>query len=308
MSRLSRRAAAVAVVATAALIAVPAFVFAWGEAGHRLTGEAAALELPPSAPAFLRNASRQLGYLNPEPDRWRNRAERTLDPALDGATAPDHFIDMEMAPPSVLAAALKAPDRYGYLDTLAAAGVKGVVMGLLPFRMLELSQQLREDFRQWRVAPDSTKPWIEARIIDDAGILGHYVADGSNPAHTTIQYNGWTGPNPNGYATDKRFHSRFESAYVGANIKLADVVSKMDTTARLLPDLRAAIITYLHETNAQVEHLYKLDKAHPFDTNTTDVEDKAFTVDRLAAGAKMLRDVWWTAWITSGQPVPDRPR
>jgi hypothetical protein len=308
MSRLSRRAAAVAVVATAALIAVPAFVFAWGEAGHRLTGEAAALELPPSTPAFLRNASRQLGYLNPEPDRWRNRAERTLDPALDGATAPDHFIDMEMAPPNVLAAALKAPDRYGYLDTLAAAGVKGVAMGLLPFRMLELSQQLREDFRQWRVAPDSTKPWIEARIIDDAGILGHYVADGSNPAHTTIQYNGWTGPNPNGYATDKRFHSRFESAYVGANIKLADVVSKMDTTARLLPDLRAAIITYLHETNAQVEHLYKLDKAHPFDTNTTDVEDKAFTVDRLAAGAKMLRDVWWTAWITSGQPVPDRPR
>ena len=308
MSRLSRRAAVVAVVATAALIAVPAFLFAWGEAGHRITGEAAALELPPSAPAFLRNASRQLGYLNPEPDRWRNRAERTLDPALDGATAPDHFIDMEMAPPNVLAAALKAPDRYGYLDTLAAAGVKGVAMGLLPFRMLELSQQLREDFRQWRVAPDSTKPWIEARIIDDAGILGHYVADGSNPAHTTIQYNGWTGPNPNGYATDKRFHARFESAYVGANIKLADVVSKMDTTARLLPDLRAAIITYLHETNAQVEHLYKLDKAHPFDTNTTDVEDKAFTVDRLAAGAKMLRDVWWTAWITSGQPVPDRPR
>jgi hypothetical protein len=308
MSRLSRRAAAVAVVATVALIAVPAFVFAWGDAGHRLTGEAAALELPPSTPAFLRNASRQLGYLNPEPDRWRNRAERTLDPALDGATAPDHFIDMEMAPPTVLAAALKAPDRFGYLDTLAAAGVKGVVMGLLPFRMLELSQQLREDFRQWRVAPDSTKPWIEARIIDDAGILGHYVADGSNPAHTTIQYNGWTGPNPNGYAVDKRFHSRFESAYVGANIKLADVVSKMDTTARLLPDLRAAIITYLHETDAQVEHLYRLDKAHPFDTNTTDVEDKAFTVERLAAGAKMLRDVWWTAWITSGQPVPDRRR
>jgi hypothetical protein len=308
MSRLSRRAAAVAVVATVALIAVPAFVFAWGDAGHRLTGEAAALELPPSTPAFLRNASRQLGYLNPEPDRWRNRAERTLDPALDGATAPDHFIDMEMAPPTVLAAALKAPDRFGYLDTLAAAGVKGVVMGLLPFRMLELSQQLREDFRQWRVAPDSTKPWIEARIIDDAGILGHYVADGSNPAHTTIQYNGWTGPNPNGYAVDKRFHSRFESAYVGANIKLADVVSKMDTTARLLPDLRAAIITYLHETNAQVEHLYRLDKAHPFDTNTTDVEDKAFTVERLAAGAKMLRDVWWTAWVTSGQPVPDRRR
>lgn len=308
MSRLSRRAAAVAVVATVSVIALPAFVFAWGEAGHRITGEAAALKLPSSAPAFFRSASRQLAYLDPEPDRWRDRAERALDPALEGATAPDHFIDMEMAPPAVLAAALKAHDRYGYLDTLAAAGVKGVVMGLLPFRMLELSQQLREDFREWRVAPDSTRPWIEARIIDDAGILGHYVADGSNPAHATIQYNGWTGPNPNGYATDKRFHSRFESAYVGANIKLADVVSQLDTVARVFPDLRGAIIAYLHDTNAQVEHLYQLDKAHPFDTNTTAVEDKAFTVERLAAGARMLRDIWWTAWVTSGQPAPNPSR
>lgn len=308
MSRRSRRAAAVAVVATATFVALPALVFAWGDAGHRITGEAAALELPPSTPEFFRKAAHQLAYLNPEPDRWRNRAERTLDPALEGATAPDHFIDMEMSAPNVLAAALKAPDRYGYLDTLTAAGVKGVVMGLLPFRMLELSQQLREDFRQWRAAPDSTKAWIEARIIDDAGILGHYVADGSNPAHTSIQFNGWTGPNPNGYATDKRFHSRFESVYVGANIKLADVLSHMDTTARLLPDLRTAIIAYLRETNTQVEHLYQLDKAHPFDTNTTSVEDKAFTVERLAAGAKMLRDIWWTAWVTSGQPVPMPPR
>jgi hypothetical protein len=308
MFRRFHRVAAVAAVAIVSVVGLPALVFAWGEAGHRITGEAAALEMPASAPAFFRGASRQLAYLNPEPDRWRDRGERTLDPALEGATAPDHFIDMEMASPAVLMAALKAPDRYGYLDTLAAAGVKGVTMGLLPFRMLELSQQLRQDFREWRAAPDSTKPFIEARIIDDAGILGHYVADGSNPAHTTIHYNGWAGPNPNGYATDKRFHSRFESAYVGANIKLADVVSQLDTAARVLPDLRTAIAAYLHDTNAQVEHLYQLDKAHPFDANTTAPEDKAFTVDRLAAGARMLRDIWWTAWVTSGQPVPNPSR
>jgi hypothetical protein len=296
------------VARTLSLVAAAIALAAWGDAGHRITGEAAALKMPPSTPAFFRSASRQLAYLNPEPDRWRDRAERTLDPALEGATAPDHFIDMEMAPPAVLAAALKASDRYGYLDTLGAAGVKGVVMGLLPFRMLELSQQLREDFREWRVAPDSTKSLIEARIIDDAGILGHYVADGSNPAHTSIQYNGWTGANPNGYATDKRFHSRFESAYVGANIKLADVVSRMDTTAHVFPDLRSAIVAYLRETNGQVEHLYQLDKAHPFDANTTDPDDKAFTVERLAAGARMLRDLWWTAWVTSGQPVANPAR
>ena len=81
----------------------PPLVFAWGDVGHRITGEAAALALPPSTPAFFRNASRQLAYLNPEPDRWRERAESAIDPALDRATAPEHFIDMEMVPPRVLA-------------------------------------------------------------------------------------------------------------------------------------------------------------------------------------------------------------
>ena len=86
-----------------------------------------------------------------------------------------------MASSAVLAAALKAPNRHAYFDTLASANIKGAQMGLLPFRMLELSQRLRVEFRLWRTAPDSVKPWIEARIINDAGILGHYVADGANP-------------------------------------------------------------------------------------------------------------------------------
>src|SRR4029077_1156658 len=103
-----------------------------------------------SAPAFFRGAARQLAYLNPEPDRWRERTESAIDPALDRATAPEHFMDMEMVPPPVLAAALKARDRFAFLDTIAAAGQKGVVMGLLPFKMLEMTQQLRIDFRNWR--------------------------------------------------------------------------------------------------------------------------------------------------------------
>lgn len=288
-------------IALATILAVPAAVFAWGEVGHRISGEAAALSLPPSMPAFFRSAAKQLGYLNPEPDRWRDRGESTLEPALNYGTAPDHFIDMELVSPAVLTQALKARDRYGYIDTLAAAGVKASTMGVLPFTMLEAVQKLRVDFRNWRAAPDSVKPWIEQRIIDDAGILGHYVSDAANPLHTTVHYNGWTGANPNGYATDNRLHARFESIYVGANIKLADVMPRMDTVARVFPDLRAAIVAYLHEGNAEVNRLYQIDKAHPFDATTTAPENKAFVVERIAAGARMLRDLWWTAWVTSAQ-------
>jgi hypothetical protein len=58
-------------------------------------------------------------------------------------------------------------------------------------------------------------------------------------------------------------------------------------------------IAYLTETNAQVERMYQLDKAHPFDAQTTAPENKAFIVARLAAGARMLRDLWWSAWVSS---------
>src|SRR5262249_10116469 len=105
------------------------------------------------------------------------------------------------------------------------------------------------------------------------------------------------------YATDKQFHARFESAYVGANIKLADVMSRMDTVARVLPDLRAAIIEYLRTSSTQVERMYQLDKAHPFEAASSTPGNKAFTSDRLAAGARMLRDIWWTAWVTSANPA-----
>jgi hypothetical protein len=287
------------VIATASVAASALLLVAWGEAGHRMTGEAAALSMPGSTPAFFRRASKELGYLNPEPDRWKDRVERDADRALDGAFNADHFIDTEMVPPDVLAAALAAPNRYAYADTLRKAGVDAAVFGFLPFAILEYAQKLRVDFRNWRAAPDSIKPFIETRIIDDAGILGHFIADGSNPLHTSDQYNGWTRANPNGYATDRQTHARFESGYVGARIRLADVMAKMDTNARVVPNFRAAIVAYLRESNAHVIPFYELDKRSRFDTNTTSAENKAFTVDRLAFGAKMLRDFWWTAWVTS---------
>jgi hypothetical protein len=303
MRSISRRLIAAALAATA--VAVPTNLLAWGDAGHRLSGLAAAQKLPEDMPAFFRAASQQLSYLNPEPDRWKDRAESTIDPALNGGTSPDHYIDMDLATPAVLAASLTAPNRLAYADTLRAAGVSASTMGYLPFAILEQAQRLRGDFRMWRIAPDSTvRAWIEARIIDDAGILGHYVSDGSNPHHTTKHHNGWVGDNPKGYTTDNRFHSRFESAYVQANIKLPDVLGGMTNAPRVLPNLRADIIAYLNTSFAQLDRLYELDKVTPFQAESTTPEQKAFASARLAAGAEMLRDIWYTAWVTSAPQPP----
>ncbi len=279
---------------------VPFNAFAWGDAGHRMIGLAAAQSLPAEMPAFFRAARQQLSYLNPEPDRWKDRAERTLDPALEGSTSPEHYMDMDLVAPAVLSAALRAPNRYAFADTLRAAGVAASTVGFLPFEMLELAQKLRGDFRLWRIAPDSTvRAWIEARIIDDAGILGHYVADGSNPHHTTKNHNGWVGDNPSNFTVDKTFHSRFESQYVQGQIKLSDVVGGMTSSPRVFPNLREAVIAYLKTSYGELEHLYAIEKVAPFQPDATTPEQKAFATARLAAGAAMLRDVWWTAWASS---------
>lgn len=300
--RIAKRGA-IALIALSALLFTASQVDAWGEAGHRMIGLAAAQAVPADMPDFFKQASAQLAYLNPEPDRWRDRVEKDRDAALDGATAADHFIDLEMIPADRLAGALAAPNRFAYVDTLQSLGLKATTVGILPFRIVEMTQTLRIEWSLWRAAgDDATKRMIAARIINEAGILGHYVADGSNPMHASIHYNGWSGANPNGYATDKRMHGRFESAYVEAQLKLGDVSTLIPTAARVFSNLRSATIAYLHESNSVTEQLYQIDKIAPFGAQTTAAENKAFTAARLAAGAQMLRDLWYTAWVTSVAP------
>ncbi len=301
------RAAALLVAALLLLVVVPATLHAWGAYGHRLAATAAVAALPNDMPKFFRDAGRQLTYLNPEPDRWRGGEEGRYDTALSDATAPDHFIDLEFIPAKRRAGVLAAESRFAFADSLTAIGVDPAKVGMLPFRVLELTQRLRAGFRLWRAAPDAeTRGWIEQRIINDAGILGHYVTDGANPAHTSIHFNGWVGENPNGYATDRRFHSRFESAFVEANVTTADLHAAMRGAPRPIvhADLRAAINAYVARSNAQIEPMYRLDKVAAFGPENRRPEHQAFAAERLAAGATMLRDLWWTAWVTSA-PAPD---
>jgi hypothetical protein len=273
----------------------PRRTLAWGEHGHKLSGRAAATRLPKAMPDFFRKEVDQLEYLNPEPDRWRSRTLMEMNEAF----AYDHFLDMEMVPP----AALETEDRYAYLVALYQAGVKEPEKaGFAHFHILELYQRLRTEFHLWRNAKDKkTRKWIEQRILNDAGILGHYVSDAANPHHATIHYNGWdkNTPNPNGYTTDNTFHGRFESEYVQSHIGISDLLPLINPQPRTIENPRAEILTHFKSSNSLVERLYQLDKQAKFDKLTTATENKRFAVDRLVAGIEMLRALWWTAWVKS---------
>jgi hypothetical protein len=263
-----------------------------------MAARAAVETLPAGVPAFFTAAGEQLVYLDPEPDRWRSRPLREMDQAFSY----DHYIDLENLPEG----ALSAPDRWVFLKRLYDAGLERPERdaGFLPYRIVELYQRLVTEWRLWRDEGDPRrKAWIEQRIINDAGILGHYVTDAANPHHSTIHFNGWSegAPNPNGYTTDRNFHARFESDFVRRFVRYEDVASRVSRDARSVAGgARAAVMDHVHGSNAQVETLYRLDKeigfrpdgpAHP--------ETRAFAADRLAVGAAMLRDLWWSAWLES---------
>jgi hypothetical protein len=280
----------------------------WGLHGHQLSGRAAAMKLPEQTPKFFRKAVDQLSYLNPEPDRWRSRDESNLDKALDSAYAPDHFLDLELVPP----AAFNAVNRYEFTAELIKAGQKPTTVGFVPFRILELFQSLRIQFRLWRAEIDPNKrKWIEERIINDAGVLGHYVSDAANPHHTTIHFNGWSGDNPKDYTVFTRepnqgIHYRFEELYVQTHIQL-NGVAPLIGKERVIEKPREEIWNYLRSSNALVERLYVLDKQEKFGAETKSPEHKKFVSERLAVGAQTLRDLWWTAWVTSALPATPAP-
>lgn len=273
---------------------------AWGEVGHEIVGRSAAMKLPAQMPSFVRKSVNQLAYLNPEPDRWRAREESDIDKALDSAQSPDHFIDMEFVPPG----GLELPSRYDLTAALVKAGKRPNEAGFLPFRILELFQSLRIQFRLWRTTTDKDRrSWIEQRIINDAGILGHYVGDGSNPHHTTMHHNGWVGENPNGYtivSKENGIHWRFENDFIRSHIQLNDVLPLVGAQAKVIERPREAIIAYLQNSFSKVVPLYELEKREPFGEASRSPENKRFAAECLAAGSTMLRDLWWTAWVTSG--------
>ena len=295
MPRHSRLLAAAVLVAAATSIAATRATTLWGEHGHRLAAAAAVQALPADMPPFFRAAGDQLVWLDPDPDRWRDLEETKVDPALNGANAPDHYLDFEWTTEG----SLKAPNRYAFLDSLRAAG-QTQLPGFLPFRIVELTQRLRIQFRQWRRMPEGPeKRFLEQRIINDAGVLGHYVTDGANPHHTTIHHNGWVGANPDSFPTDVRTHSRFESVYVGARITAADLAPRMRAEPQAVTPLRDGVLGYLRTSHGQLRTLYMLDKQERFSETTQGAAHREFAATRLAAGATMLRDLWWTAWATS---------
>jgi hypothetical protein len=291
---------ALAAAGLVCVLAQPPSALAWGNGGHRLVNRLAASALPVDVPAFLRSPEgvAEIEYLGPEPDRWRSLAE----PELAAAQAPEHFIDLEPAD----ALGPLPHRRLEFEARVFAAGERPEKIGLQPWEATEIWERLKAALREYRklaVRHENTRP-VEQAILFYAGWLGHYVGDGAQPLHTTIQYNGWVGANPNGYTTGHQIHWQFEGPFVEANLREPEVQAKMTPPKAINGDIFDAYMVYLRHSKTYVEKVYQLEKAGGFVGAGTS-ESREFTAERLGAGASMLRDMIYTAWLESAKPVAD---
>ncbi len=279
----------------------------WTDKGHRIAPELALKLLPADVPVLRVYASAVIDA-GPEPDRWRAGL-----PPIKDAQEPDHFINLEMT--SFLAAF--PPTRHRFIEEVYAESersgsrLRPETVGYQPYIVAEIFERLRLAFGEYNRLRLLGRPSreVQRRIAFYAGWLSHYVADGAQPLHATIHYDGWVGPNPEGFSSERGLHNKFEGAFVEQNISPADVVAVAPQPVAIR-DLAADYLAYLRQSLSLVRRLYELDKAGGFDGAGT-AEGRRFVAERLAAGRDMLAAVWsaafqqgaWLGCIPYGEAV-----
>jgi hypothetical protein len=293
------------VIILVVLVIQPAF--SWWDNGHILVNRTAALKASNNMPGFMRAAAERIAYLGPEPDRWRERSEY----ALKNSQEPDHYLNMEQ-----VADIPELPKgRYDFYRLLYAKRVAAKdhgddflpeKVGTQPYITMEIYDRLKVAFREYRRMKQQNLPTegVEQNAVLYAGWLGHYVADGANPMHTTISHDGWIGPNPKGYTTEKGLHAEFEGRFPTRVLDKMEIASLVRDPVRL-KDPWNDYLQYLRDSNKLVEKIYHMEKAGEFKEMGTP-ESREFLRQRLAAGSQMLLNMWYTAWEESALPVPPR--
>ena len=298
---------------------------AWDYDGHHAINEMALASLPKDFGGFEMTPALKgrIEYLGGEPDRWRN----VSDLPLKNYNPPDHYIDLEdlklydLTPETlpmmrydfaadIVKARVAHPDRFPPIDPDKDADHTRELDGFLPWTITEYYEKLKSCFSYLRTfekyggTPEEIAN-ARANAVYVMGVMGHFVGDGSQPLHTTVNFNGWVGDNPHGYTTSQKFHAWIDGGYFRqtGGIKVEPLVDGIHPAERIAnadaPDgMFRAVVAYLVEQNKFVEPLYELEKEGKL-TGEGDkgLEGRAFLEGQLVKAGQMLGNIWYTAWL-----------
>ncbi len=269
----------------------------WGFYGHKLINKTAVYLLPPEMFPFFKANIRFITENATAPDSRRY--------AVKGE-AERHFIDLDIYGDSAL---YKVPRRWEDAvakyseDTLKAYGI-------VPWHIEVMKKRLTSAF----IKGDAKL------ILRIASELGHYVADGNVPLHTTENYNG---QKTNQYG----IHAFWETRCVEL---FSDKYDFFLEKARYIEDPLARAWQAVEEAHLALDSVFGFerqltqemgeDRKYAYEIRNG-VNIKTYSYEfakayhdrlngqierRMRATIQMIADMWFTSWVDAGQPDLNR--
>src|SRR5262245_22838421 len=285
---------------------------AWGLTGHVVISRAAVNALPADVPAFVRPQIDWISTRSITPDSYRAASE----PFIKMAEDPSHEWHIEQVtflktiPRSRIEFIQALYDEYKRLeksDPARAALANPTSTGMLPYTAMEEYERLKVTFRTWRDQQRDKQPtsFTEQDAAFYIGWLSHYIADASQPLHSSIHHDGWRGDNPKNYTRDGALHWGFENDFVELiGLKEGDIQARI-APARTIADPFSAILTHLARAHTRVEQVYGLEQQKAL-SNKSSAAGRELVNACTSDGATLLRDLIYTAWTTSAAPAAPR--
>ena len=277
-----------AVAALSAAILLPTVqAYAWGWEAHKWITRAAVDILPEDMQRTVRPQREALAEHAPDPDLWRD----------DPDERHRHWIDLELADPDGPPFARLPRDYDGAVRAFGTDSLRKI--GVLPWRIESYFAAVTESMRR---PSDST--WIHLAA------LGHYVADATQPMHTTVNYDGQLTGN-------RGIHFRFEwwmleqhRDRIRLNPRLpVRVDDPLAVAWHMILDAQADIDTLLR-ADTDVRRTFREPVLRGDGKSKADPEFDArlwervghLAVERLNFAAQAVAGYWYEAWLRAGKP------
>ncbi|QIH37666.1 S1/P1 Nuclease [Flavobacterium sp. Sr18] len=283
---------------TLSALGVALFLLSWGVIGHERINRAAVMALPKPLQTFFYNHIDFITQESTVPDLRRNVLNDKMEP-------PRHYFDMEnfgdvaTFPKTMDEAKLKYDEKFLTKN------------GILPWHIQDLMVKLTKAFKEKR----------KNEILFIAGDLGHYIADGHMPLHTSDNHDGQN-------TNQKGIHSLWES-------RLPELFAKNYKfnvpQGVYLENVEKATWDMIFDTHSLVEPLLAIDKKLRTATpeNKIFVTDASWEIVKNKYGGTMYSDeyakqlhadmngmvqqqmrkaitvtasFWYTAWVNAGKP------
>ena len=273
-------------------------LLSWGVIGHERINRAAVMALPKPLQSFFYNHIDFITQESTVPDLRRNVLN-------DKAEPPRHYFDMENYGDSATFPKTMEEAKAKYDEKFLTKN------GILPWYIQELMEKLTKAFKEKR----------KNEILFIAGDLGHYIADGHMPLHTS--------DNHDGQNTDQKgIHSLWESRLpeLFVNDYKFNVAQGV-----YLENVEKATWDLIYDTHSLVEPLLAIDKKLRLATpqNKIFVTDATGVIVKNKYGGTMYSDeyarqlhadmngmvekqmkkaitvtasFWYTAWVNAGKP------